>query len=105
MIPYYSVIIFAALILLFVLPARYKFIYDKILRKKRGRKIKMTIDMITELIGKDVIITCFNESFARQCTVLAVEENWIKVEDKKKISIINADMIRDITINKSKNSI
>ena len=64
----------------------------------------MTIDMISELVGKDVVVTCFNESFARQCTIIAVEENWIKVEDKKKISIINADMIRDITIIKPKNA-
>ena len=68
------------------------------------RKTKVTIDMITELVGKDVVVTCFNESFARQCTIIAVEENWIKVEDKKKISIINADMIRDITIIKPKNA-
>ena len=73
MIPYYSVIIFAALILLFVLPARNKFIYDKILRKKRGRRIRMTIDMITELIGKDVIITCFNESFAKPALIACRE--------------------------------
>lgn len=101
---YWSIIMAAIVIMLIIIPARNKFIYDRILRKKRGRKTKVTIDMITDLVGKDVIVTCFNESFARQCTVIAVEENWIKVEDKKKISIINADMIRDITIMKPKNA-
>ncbi|MBR4452118.1 MAG: hypothetical protein IKS39_09815 [Clostridia bacterium] len=101
---YWSMIMAAIVIMLIIIPARNKFIYDRILRKKRGRKTKVTIDMITDLVGKDVIVTCFNESFARQCTVIAVEENWIKVEDKKKISIINADMIRDITIIKPKNA-
>ena len=101
---YWSMIMAAIVIMLIIIPARNKFIYDRILRKKRGRKTKVTIDMITDLIGKDVIVTCFNESFARQCTIIAVEENWIKVEDKKKISIINADMIRDITIIKPKNA-
>jgi hypothetical protein len=101
---YWSLITVTVLIMLVIIPARNKFIYDRILRKKRGRKIIMTIDMITELVGKDVVVTCFNESFARQCTIIAVEENWIKVEDKKKISIINADMIRDITIIKPKNA-
>ncbi len=101
---YWSMIMAAIVIMLIIIPARNKFIYDRILRKKRGRKTKVTIDMITDLVGKDVIVTCFNESFARQCTIIAVEENWIKVEDKKKISIINADMIRDITIIKPKNA-
>ncbi len=101
---YWSMIMAAIVIMLIIIPARNKFIYDRILRKKRGRKTKVTIDMITDLVGKDVVVTCFNESFARQCTIIAVEENWIKVEDKKKISIINADMIRDITIMKPKNA-
>ncbi len=101
---YWSLITVTVLIMLVIIPARNKFIYDRILRKKRGRKIKMTIDMISELVGKDVVVTCFNESFARQCTIIAVEENWIKVEDKKKISIINADMIRYRTIIKPKNA-
>ena len=101
---YWSMIMAAIVIMLIIIPARNKFIYDRILRKKRGRKTKVTIDMITDLVGKDVVVTCFNESFARQCTIIAVEENWIKVEDKKKISIINADMIRDITIIKPKNA-
>ena len=34
--------------------------------------------------------------------ILAVEENWIKVEEKKKIRLINGDMIRDIAVNKAK---
>ncbi len=101
---YWSMIMAAIVIMLIIIPARNKFIYDRILRKKSGRKTKVTIDMITDLVGKDVVVTCFNESFARQCTIIAVEENWIKVEDKKKISIINADMIRDITIMKPKNA-
>ncbi len=102
MTPYYTLMAAAIIFLLAVIPVNNKFIYDKILRKKRGKVTDMTVDMINDLVGKDVIITCFNESFARKCTVIAVEGNWIKAEDKKKISIINADMIRDITVIKSK---
>ena len=29
-----------------------------------------------------------------------MEENWIKVEEKKRIRIINGDMIRDISLAK-----
>ena len=40
----------------------------------------------------------FNESLASQGVIIAVEDNWIKVEEKKKTRIINGDMIRDIAI-------
>ena len=30
--------------------------------------------------------------------IVEIEENWIKVEEKKKVRIINGDMIQDISI-------
>ncbi len=60
----------------------------------------MPIEMINEFIGKECSITLFNEIGAVQGKILSVEENWIKVEEKKKIRIINGDMIRDIAITK-----
>lgn len=56
----------------------------------------MPTEMIKEFIGKECVISLFNEVGGVQGTILAVEENWIKVEEKKKIRIINGDMIRDI---------
>ena len=47
---YWSMIMAAIVIMLIIIPARNKFIYDRILRKKRGRKTKVTIDMITDLV-------------------------------------------------------
>lgn len=40
----------------------------------------------------------FNESFGVQGKIVAVENNWIKVEEKNKVRLINGDMIRDILI-------
>lgn len=56
----------------------------------------MPTEMIKEFIGKDCIVSLFNEVSAVQGKILTVEENWIKVEEKKKIRMINGDMIRDI---------
>jgi len=53
--------------------------------------------MIKDFIGKDCIISMFSEFSAVQGRILAVEENWIKVEEKKKIRMINGDMIKDIS--------
>lgn len=33
-----------------------------------------------------------------QGKIVAVEDNWIKVEEKNRVRIINGDMIRDISI-------
>ena len=56
----------------------------------------MPMEMIKELIGKECTITLFNEIGGVRGVIIAVEEGWIKVQEKKKIRIINGDMIRDI---------
>ncbi len=58
----------------------------------------MPQEMIKEFIGKNCTIVLFNESFGVQGKIVAVEDNWIKVEEKKKTRLINGDMIRDISI-------
>ena len=58
----------------------------------------MPQELIKEFIGKVCTIILFNESFGVQGKIVAVEENWIKVEEKNKIRLINGDMIRDISI-------
>lgn len=60
----------------------------------------MPTEMIKEFIGKECIISLFNEAMAVQGKIVALEDNWIKVEEKKKIRIINGDMIRDISMAK-----
>lgn len=56
----------------------------------------MPTEMLKEFIGKNCTISLFNEIGGVQGVILQVEENWIKVEEKKKIRMINGDMIRDI---------
>ena len=73
---------------------------NKMMRKRKGVKRKMPTEMLKEFIGKDCIISLFNDLGGVQGKILSIEENWIKVEEKKKIRIINGDMIRDISIAK-----
>jgi len=58
----------------------------------------MPQEMLKEFIGKNCTVSLFNEISGVQGVILAVEENWIKIEEKKRIRIINGDMIRDISI-------
>ncbi len=57
----------------------------------------MPTEMLKEFIGKQCTISLFNDTFGVNGTIVAIEGNWIKVEEKKKIRIINGDIIRDIS--------
>ena len=62
----------------------------------------MPEELMKEFIGKMCTIILFNESFGVQGKILEVEGNWIKVEEKNKIRLINGDMIRDISMSQEK---
>ena len=60
----------------------------------------MTSKLLTECIGKDVELDGEGGISGFAGKVLDVEENLVKIEDKKTIRIINADMIAQIKIKK-----
>ena len=62
----------------------------------------MTSKLLTECIGKDVELYGEGGLYGYAGKILAVEENLVKVEDKKTIRIINVDMISQIKIKKEK---
>lgn len=67
-------------------------------KKKEGRKRIMPKELMKEFIGKVCAIILFNDSFGVTGKITAIEDNWIKVEEKNKVRLINGDMIRDISI-------
>lgn len=84
-----------------IMSQRRKKIYLGIIkRKKKGRNRKVPQELIKEFIGKVCTIMLFEDSFGVgvKGKIVAVEENWIKVEEKNKIRLINGDMIKDISI-------
>ena len=58
----------------------------------------MPQEMIKEFMNKVCTISLFNESFGVTGKIVMIEDNWIKVEEKNRVRIINGDMIRDISI-------
>lgn len=60
----------------------------------------MPIRILADCIGKKVRIYIEGEFGGFEATVLEIEENWIKVEEKKNIRILNGDMITQILISK-----
>ena len=71
-----------------------------IIRKKKGINGTMPTEMLKEFIGKTCCIGMLGGFSDVTGMIVAAEENWIKVEEKKNLRIINADYIRDITIKK-----
>ena len=71
--------------------------------RKKGVKRKMPVSMLNDCIGKEVIICVEGELSGFRATIVSVEENWIKVEEKNNIRLINGDMITQISIPKTKN--
>ena len=67
-------------------------------RKKKGRMRKMPTELIKEFMGKVCSISLFNESFGITGRIVALEENWIKVEENDSTRLVNGDMIRDIKL-------
>ena len=45
----------------------------------------MPSEMIKEFIGKDCIITLISDSAIISGTIVSIEDNWIKVDEKKKV--------------------
>jgi len=58
----------------------------------------MPKELMKEFIGKVCSIILFNASFGVTGKIIAVEENWIKVQTKKDMQLINGDMIQNISI-------
>lgn len=62
----------------------------------------MPKEMLNECIGKEVTICVEGELSGFTCTVLSVEDNWMKVEEKNNIRYVNGDMITQIYVRKKK---
>lgn len=71
---------------------------NKIKQKRKGEKRDMPKEMMQEFMGKVCSIMLFNDSFGMTGKIVAIEENWIKVENKKEVRIINGDMIQSISL-------
>ena len=93
-------LLFFLIIVIFciIIPRRNKLYLGIIRRKKKGVKRNMPQELMKEFIGKVCTIMLFNESFGVQGKIVALENNWIKVEEKNRVRLINGDMIRDISI-------
>lgn len=60
----------------------------------------MAPKMLSECIGKKVTIYIEGGLGGYVATVLAVEDNFIKIEDKKNIRYVNVDLVIEVRVAK-----
>jgi len=95
---WYWGILFVVLFLCIIIPRQNKILLGMIQRKRKGKIRKMPTELIKEFIGKVCSISLFNESFGITGKIVALEDNWIKIEEKDTVRLVNGDMIRDIKL-------
>lgn len=88
-------LMFAVLIILFVILTQEARQQQIIKLRKKGVRRKMPTNIIKEFLNKDCVISLFNGQVVSG-KIVEVEENWMKVQEKKKMRLINGDMIADI---------
>ncbi len=92
--------IWVAIFICIIIPMvnSHKFNISRFSRKNRGENKMLPKELMKEFIGKVCEITLFNSGFGVAGKIEAVEENWLKVNEKGKIRLLNGDMIMNIKI-------
>ena len=96
---YYFIIVFVLCIYLPMIHSRRRRHRQLRRRTRKGEKF-MAPKMLSECIGKKVTIYIEGGLGGYVATVLAVEDNFIKIEDKKNIRYVNADMVTEVRLAK-----
>ena len=60
----------------------------------------MPTEMLRAYIGKKVTIVCTGSAMGFEGVIVRVEDNWIMLEGKKHIQIVNCDAVNYINIKK-----
>jgi hypothetical protein len=87
-------------ILLFVILPQQQLIQKSIIKKKKGKRglITMTNEVIKKYIGKNCRISTGSFGTNVVGKIIEVNENWIEIQTKKGIEIINAEFIQSIKV-------
>lgn len=62
-----------------------------------GKEYEEMGTLLEQYIGKDCVVTLFNEVGAIKGKLMNGDSQWLQIETKKGIQLINRNMIRNIT--------
>ena len=69
-----------------------------IMVKKRKGRIVMTNELIGKYVGRDCYITTGTMGVSVTGKIIEVRENWIEVQTRKGVEILNLDFIQHIRL-------
>jgi len=87
-------------ILFFVILPQQQLIQKSIIKKKKNKRglITMTNEVIKKYIGKNCRLSTGSFGTNVVGKIIEVNENWIEIQTKKGIEIINAEFVQSIKI-------
>lgn len=68
--------------------------------RKKGVERKVPVEMLRSYIGKKVTVVCSGAGMGFEGVIVKVEDNWLMLEGKKHIQIVNCDAVNYINIKK-----
>ena len=60
----------------------------------------MPIELLQAYLNKKVTVVCNGQAIGFEGTLVKIEDNWLMLDEKKSIKIINGDDVNYITIKK-----
>jgi len=87
-------------ILFFIILPQQRSLHKAVLLRIKKRKgvVKMTNELLNKYIGKNCLITTGSFGTNVKGKIISVNDNWIEVETKKGIELVNAEFIQSIKI-------
>ncbi len=62
----------------------------------------MSAEFLKEYIGTEVQVTMDGDLGYYKGILVSVEDNWLKLDTKKRVELLNGDMVKQVSIRKEK---
>lgn len=62
----------------------------------------MSAEFLKEYIGTEVQVTMDSDLGYYKGILVSVEDNWLKLDTKKRVELLNGDMVKQVSIRKEK---
>lgn len=62
----------------------------------------MSAEFLKEYIGTEVQVTMDGDLGYYKGILVSVEDNWMKLDTKKRVELLNGDMVKQVSIRKEK---
>lgn len=69
---------------------------------KKQEVVTVSAEFLKEYIGTEVQVTMDGDLGYYKGILVSVEDNWMKLDTKKRVELLNGDMVKQVSIRKEK---